>query len=151
MVDVCQEVCGARPQFLPENKFTEELAGSVAAFKAARLFLPQKVDEMRPDISAVDAFPFLDDTAVLHDLKQELPTYLAKADDVSMNTEPLPWWKKHAYDLPCRSSAAYKVAFVQPSAASERVFPSEVLFRATAGLDAARLYRMFSYATIHNN
>ena len=122
------------------KKFTEELAGSVAAFKAARLCLPQKVDEMRPDISAVDAFPFLDYTAVLHGLKQELPTYLAKAEDVSMNTEPLPWWKKHAYDLPCRSSAAYKVALVQPSsAASERVFPSEVLFRATAGLDAARL------------
>ena len=44
------------------TKFTNELGGSVAAFKAAQLLLPHKVDEMKPDVSVVDdliAFPFL--------------------------------------------------------------------------------------------
>ena len=44
-----------------QTKFTEELKGTVAAFKAARLFLPHKIDEMKPDASEVDtlqAFPF---------------------------------------------------------------------------------------------
>ena len=109
-----------------QKKFTDELSGSVAAFKAARLFLPHKVDEMKPDATAVDAlkaFPFLNTPAVLDGLKQELPAYMAKATDVSISTEALPWWKKHASDLPNWSSAACKVALVQPSsAAAERVF-----------------------------
>ena len=45
---------------------TDELSGTVAAFKEARLFLPHKVDEMKPDASAIDtliAFPFLDDVS----------------------------------------------------------------------------------------
>jgi hypothetical protein len=108
------------------KKFTDELSGTVAAFKAARLFLPHKVDEMKPDASAIDAlraFPFLDDITVLDGLKQELPSYLAKAADVSPSIEPLPWWKNNAEDLPSWSKAVCKVALVQPSsAAAERVF-----------------------------
>ena len=109
-----------------KKKFTDELSGTVAAFKAARLFLPHKVDEMKPDASAIDtlkAFPFLDNITVLNELKQELPTYLAKAADVSATIEPLVWWKNHSGDLPHWSAAACKVTLVQPSsAAAERVF-----------------------------
>lgn len=63
-----------------KDKFSEEMRGSVEAFKAARLFLPQKVVELRPDVVAVDslkAFPFLNKPAVLFNLKSELPNYLA--------------------------------------------------------------------------
>ena len=108
------------------QKFTEELSASVGAFKSARLFLPHKICEMKPDASVVDslqAFPFLNDAAVLHSLKQELPMYLAQAADVAKDIEPLNWWKNHASDLPKWSTAARKVALVQPSsAAAERVF-----------------------------
>ena len=44
------------------TKFTQDLGVSVAAFKAARLFVPQKVTEMQPDAYAIDGlavFPFL--------------------------------------------------------------------------------------------
>ena len=109
-----------------QDRFAGELSCVVAAFKAARLFLPQKVDEMKPDASMVDtlkAFPFLNTSLILDGLKQELPSYLAKAEDISADTEPLAWWKKHAGQLPRWSSAACKVALVQPSsAAAERVF-----------------------------
>ena len=46
------------------TRFTEDLSSSVAAFKAARLCIPQKVTEMQPDADAIDAlaaFPFLTD------------------------------------------------------------------------------------------
>lgn len=75
------------------DKFTQELSGSVAAFKAARLFLPQKVVELKPDAAAVDslqAFPFLK-ASILVNLKSELPSYLAKAADIDAQTDPLVW------------------------------------------------------------
>ena len=50
-----------------KTKFTDELSGSVAVFKTARLFVPHKIDELKPDVSAIDglkAFPFLDETSI---------------------------------------------------------------------------------------
>ena len=74
-------------------------------------------------VDSLQAFPFLSSPLVLTSLKQELPTYLAKAADTSDEVEPLTWWKKYSVHLPNRSSAARKVALVQPSsAAAERVF-----------------------------
>ena len=108
-----------------KTKFTQELSGSVAVFKAARLFLLYKICEMQPDASVVDTlqvFPFLNSCLVLSGLKQELPAYMAKAADVSAEIEPLNWWKRHSTDLPNWANAARKVALVQPSsAAAERV------------------------------
>ena len=81
-------------------KFTGELCNVVVAFKAARLFLPSKVNEIKPDasiiINSLKAFPFLDNSSILDGLKEELPSYLAKAEDVQVmeNTEVLLWWKK---------------------------------------------------------
>ena len=63
-----------------QDKFdlvTGELFQVIAAFKAARIFLPSKVQEMKPTCTAVDelrAFPFL--TGQLDALKLELPTLL---------------------------------------------------------------------------
>ena len=95
-----------------------ELSDSMAAFKAARLLWPQKMLEMQPTSQDIQAFPFLKGS--VQSLKQEFPTYIAKAADLEENVTPLNWWKDHS---PCWSEAAEKVLLVQPSsAAAERVF-----------------------------
>ena len=108
------------------NKLSEELSGSVAAFKAARLFLPQKVVELKPNVAAVDslqAFPFLKKASILVNLKPELPSYLAKAADIDAPIDLLDWWKPHSADLPHWSTAAADILLVEPSlAAAEHVF-----------------------------
>ena len=107
------------------TKFTEDLSESVAAFKAARLFVPQKLLDLKPDASAIDAlaaFPFLN-TSILNSLKSELPDYLAKATDIASYVTTVDWWRRHQADLPHWSSAAQLVSLVQPSsAAAERIF-----------------------------
>ena len=57
----------------------------LAAFKAARLFSPLKVQEMQRNNAAVDclsAFPFLDCNT--GNLKSELPQYIAAVEDVNL-------------------------------------------------------------------
>ena len=84
------------------DKLSQELSGSVAAFKAGCLFLPQKVVELKPDAAVVDslqAFPFFT-ASVLGDLKSELPSYLAKVADINAGLDPHDWWKNHSADLP---------------------------------------------------
>ena len=84
------------------TKFTQDLSDNVAAFKAACLFVPQKVAEMQPNANAINnlaVFPFLNDIALLPQLKVELPEYLVKAD-VSANMAPLEWWDRQEHSLP---------------------------------------------------
>lgn len=65
----------------------------------------------------------MDNPLIIAGLKEELPTYLAKADDVSSTIDILEWWKRNEVALPHWSAAAKKTLLVQPSsAASERVF-----------------------------
>ena len=96
------------------------------AFKAARLFVPHKIEEMKPNPSDVDslkAFPFLNNPSLLDSLKRELPAYVAKAADISETTDTLAWWRKYRTELPNWSSAVCKVVLVQPSStAAEQVF-----------------------------
>ena len=85
---------------------------------------------MGPTAASVDELrvvPFLSDQ--IENLKQELPSYLAKASAIGSSTsqlcpsDTLDWWKRHAQDLPHWSQAAQFVLLIQPSsAASERVF-----------------------------
>ena len=102
------------------------LKNIVDAFKAAQLFLPQKVNDLCPDSSSVDslkAIPIFQDTNVLDSLKAELPSYLSSAVDLGSDVDPLDWWKRHSTTLPNWSSAASTALLVQPSsAAAERVF-----------------------------
>ena len=102
------------------------LRESLAAFKAARLFVPHRLVEMEANVNSVDslaAFPFLNKPSVIESLKTELPTYLSLAQDVAPTVETLNWWKGHKEDLPSWSGAFEDVLLVQPSsAASERVF-----------------------------
>ena len=108
------------------SKFNHDLSSSVSAFKAAKLFVPSKIVEMKPTAAEVDslkAFPFLDCAVLLRNLKAELGIYLAKAADVSPETDTLLWWQNHSTYLPYWSSALKDVLLVQPSsAAAERVF-----------------------------
>ena len=107
-----------------QSRFTGSLGLTVAAFKAARLFSPTKVD-LHPDATSVDhlrAFPFLHDEE-LSGLKEELPNYLAKASDIAPDIDPLEWWKHHEKELPKWASTLRKVLLVQPSSAgAERFF-----------------------------
>ena len=109
-----------------QNQLASSLKVSLAAFKAARMFSPQKANFMQPNAAAVDdlgAFPFLNTRAILDDLKTELPLYLAKAADVDTSVDPINWWRQNQIHLPKWSSALQKVLLIQPSsAASERVF-----------------------------
>ena len=56
-------------------------------------------------------------------LKAELPAYLAAAEDVSTEIEPVAWWKSHFTELSKWAGAFRYIVVVQPSsAATERVF-----------------------------
>ena len=56
-------------------------------------------------------------------LKAELPAYLAAAEDVSTEIEPVAWWKSHSTEPPKWADAFRYILLVQPSsAAAERVF-----------------------------
>ena len=55
------------------------------AFKAARIFMPPKIQEMAADISSVDEFnifPFID-AATIEQLRAEFPQYFTTAADVN--------------------------------------------------------------------
>lgn len=107
-----------------ENKFWSELRSSVDAFKAARLFHPAKVADLKPDATMVEelkCFFFLEQA--VPDLKKELATYLAAAEGVSESVELLQWWEKHEEKLPYWAAACKQVLLCQPSSAAvERVF-----------------------------
>ena len=109
-----------------EMQISTNLRDAVSAFKAARLFSPQKVHTMQPTATTIDSlsiFPFLNKVETLSGLKEELPSYIAKCTDVSSSISPVDWWKLNSGSLPKWSSAARKILLVQPSsAAAERVF-----------------------------
>jgi len=110
-----------------KEKFDTDLKKAVEVFKAARYFLPCKIDELRPTISDIDShksFPFLDST-LLTDLKAELADYTAAAEGVVETINPLNWWKaKEENNSLLKWVQAFKlVLLVQPSSgAAERVF-----------------------------
>ncbi|KAK3754796.1 hypothetical protein QZH41_007565 [Actinostola sp. cb2023] len=110
--------------------FTQTVMGvmgpQVLIFKAARLFSPHQVCQLRPvanDVDIVTSIAFLNDPALIANLKNELPRYLAKADGIDDDVDPLGWWKANEAELPFWSAAAKLVLLMQPSSASsERVF-----------------------------
>lgn len=106
-------------------RFTQDLKESVDAFKAAHLFIPHRIVEIRPDSTAINSltsFPFFDSDTISH-LKEELPEYLTKATDVSSEMDTLEWWRRNEGNLPHWTSAFRKLLLVQPSSAAvERVF-----------------------------
>ena len=108
------------------TKFERDLQPTVLAFKAAQFFPLHKIGEIQPsaaDIDILTSIPFLNSPEVLNDLKKELPAYLAAAEDVSPQVDPLHWWRGHESQLPKWAKACSLVLLMQPSsAAAERVF-----------------------------
>jgi len=98
-----------------QEKLGSDTVHLVAAFKAAMLFSPTKLIEIQPeaaDIDTLNSISFLSQD--LNHLKEELPTYFAKASAVASSTggtEPigtLEWWKNNSTDLLYWSTAAQK-------------------------------------------
>ena len=78
-----------------------DLTPAINAFKAARLFLPAKMNDMKHNATAVASLrTFLDNDQIISDLKSELATYLAAAEDVDIETSPLKWWEVNSVMLP---------------------------------------------------
>ena len=66
------------------------------------------------EVDTLKAFPFLQNEMLLTAMKSELPNYLASSSDVTLDIDPLPWWKQHSSDLPNWTTAARLVSLVQP-------------------------------------
>ena len=83
------------------------------------------MNELKPtatDIESLKLFPFIDAT-LMDQLRDELPAYLAAAEDVSPDVETLSWWKNHQNQIPTWAKAFKLILLVQPSSvAAERVF-----------------------------
>ena len=107
------------------NQLATSMKEPLEAFKAARLFRPAKVQQIRPSVSALDmhsiSFPF--PTSQIPALKEEFPLYVAASEDIDPSYDPLQFWRQHEQSLPAWSQAARQIILIQPSsAASERVF-----------------------------
>ena len=88
------------------------------------MFSPSKANELKPTTSDVDELKcFGFNSAFIEELKEELPTYLARCDGVSTETPVCDWWRNHESELPKLSAACKHIILCQPSsAAAERVF-----------------------------
>ena len=116
------------------RKFNGELYNTVRAFKAARLMCPATVNFLNPNADAIKqlrVFPVLDQDAIMQGLLDELPLYLAAAEDVTfpmhaveeVTRKTVEFWRQNEKRLPNWAQAVRKVLLVQPSPASaERVF-----------------------------
>ena len=110
--------------------FTNTVMGvmgpQVETFKAARLFSPRHITQLRPvanDVDVLTSIAFLNDAAMIANMKNELPRYLARADGIADGVDPIRWWKENEAELPFSSAAAKLILLMQPSSASsERVF-----------------------------
>ena len=102
-----------------KQKLNDCMKGPLQAFKAARIFVPTKVQEMQVTLSDVDefaVFPFIDNT-VLQQLKSELPQYVAACGGKAPSYSLQKFWQNHSTTLPCWCATAAKVALLQPSSA----------------------------------
>lgn len=72
------------------EKFYNDLKPVVDAFKVACYF---------SDLDSLTVIPIVT-VAEIQSLKSELPSYLAKAKDLSPEIDLTDWWKKYASDLP---------------------------------------------------
>ena len=73
------------------------------------------------DIEYLRIFPFLNSDYIIHELKSELPKYLAAAEDVAPIADKS-WWKRNEEVLPNWSSTCKSVLLVQPSSAAAERF-----------------------------
>ena len=84
------------------EKFGDDTKPPLSQFKALRYFSPKRVFELQPtavDIDSLVVVPFLNDPTVIANLKEELPTYLARSTDVDP-PDIAQWWKNNELQLP---------------------------------------------------
>ena len=114
-----------------ENKFGDDSISLLNVFKAVRLFSP-KISSMHlsaTDVDSLNCIPALNQAHTIVGLKEELPTYVARAEDVSAEVDELDWWKQNRLLLPNWSSAAAIALLIQPSsAAAESLFSTNASF-----------------------
>ena len=85
-----------------QQRLKDSMRIPLQAFKATRVFVPSKVQEMNIDTQAVDSlavFPFFDSVEPQH-LKTELPNYIAACEDVDSSHDVCTFWKNHKRTLP---------------------------------------------------
>eukprot|EP00117_Sycon_ciliatum_P017802 scpid51839/ scgid16655/ len=113
----------------------------IQMFKAVRMLCPKKAFNLnisRESVEQLRHVPLLADNAIIHELREELPAYLAAAQDAVIDEEHsgLARWKVHG-NLPASQNAARVVYSMLPSSASaERVFS---LLQATTSSQQQRL------------
>ena len=85
----CQIMCAARSDILLQS-VSYQHEGTAWSFKAAWLFSPAEVQQIKPSVSALDTlsvfpFPILSNSA----LKEELPLYVAASEDILILLWPI--------------------------------------------------------------
>ena len=99
-------MCAARSDILLQS--ATSMKELLEAFKAARLFSPAKVQQIRPSVSALDTpsvFPFL--SSQIPALKEEFPLYVAASEDIDPSYDPLQFWRQHEQSLPVSGFSLY--------------------------------------------
>ena len=88
------------------ENFTNTVMGvmgpQVEMFKAARLFSPRHITQLRPvasDVDVLTSITCLNDAAMIVNTKNELPRYLARADGIADGVDPNRWWKENEAEL----------------------------------------------------
>lgn len=108
-----------------ERQLRTNLQEALAVFKTAQLFSPHKVQVLQPTASEIDSLsiiPFLNDNSILSGLKEELPAYMAKCNEIG-SVSDIDWWRINSEHLPKWSACVKQILLIQPSsAAAERVF-----------------------------
>lgn len=104
-----------------------EIYPIVLAFKAIHMLCPKKAMELhvsRDQVETLRRVPQLDDDEKIRKLQDELPAYLAAAEDtvISPDNTRLQWWQ-YQKNIPAWQDAARIVFSMLPSSApAERVF-----------------------------
>ena len=99
----------------------------VSVCKAVRILCTQQARQMQLVLQHVDGLrvlPSLDNDITINRLKDELPAYIAAAEDVVINDghSRLQWWKEQGMLLAWQSAAKLVFAMLPSSAPAERVF-----------------------------
>ena len=102
------------------------LFGVLRIFKALRILCPVQARQMHvglEEVNALRALPCLDNDETITNLQEELPIYLAAADDVVLGTNGrLKWWQQQDRLPHWQQLARIVFALLPSSAPAERVF-----------------------------
>ena len=131
------------------NQLTTSMKEPLDAFKAARLFCPVKVQQMKPTISVVDTlsvFPFL--SSQIPTLKEMFPLYMVASEDID------PAFLEAAGTVPTHLESGSKAGYLDSAIIGclrTCVFIVTKLFWRKTKLLPPGLYRGISYDAIQQS